>query len=121
MIIYNIVTSAGQFSWTRQPRNLTAVVGSSVFIPCEFSGVGRVRPYWRHNDNELFHTLDLPPGYSFNDSGLIINEITASMNMSSYSCYLDLYDGPQESSVGYITVTLVDIGILPTSLTGNNY
>ena len=109
----------GQFSWIRQPRNLTAVIGSDVFIPCEFSGVGHIRPYWRHNNNELFHTLDLPPGYSFNNSGLIINEIMASMNMSSYSCYLDLFDGAQESSVGYIT--LVEVSVAPTAVTGNHY
>ena len=74
-------------------------------IPCEFSGLGRVLPYWRINESAGHYSLNLPSGYRFSMSRLIINAIMASFNMSSYSCYIDLFDGSHyESTVGYITL-----------------
>lgn len=105
-----MITHAGQFVWIQQPRNMTVTVGSDVFIPCEYSGVGSmwIPPDWMHNE-EMFHTLMLPLQYSYNQSGLIIHNITLAMNMDRYSCRVELFSGYHESTVGIITVTRIKV------------
>ena len=71
-------------------------------MPCEFTGV-RAYPLWKRN-RMFFDRHNPPPYHSLNSSGLIISDVNLSMNMSSYSCYLDLFAGARESTVGFITV-----------------
>ena len=105
-------TAVGEFSWIRQPENLTVAAGSDVYLPCEYSGVN-VQPFWRCNE-EIFYSLDLPPGqgYTFNNSGLIIANVQLPMNMTHLqcSCFLDLFDGPKESTIGYMHHSNFDNG-----------
>lgn len=94
----------GEVLWIRQPTNMTVTVGSDVLIPCEYSGVGSLPPFWRHNEY-TFYSLYLPSAkYSFNRSGLTIHNITLAMNMDRYSCYIELFNGNVESTIGVITV-----------------
>jgi hypothetical protein len=99
----------GTFSWIRQPRNITAAMGFDVFMPCEYTGVRSSGPLWRRN-GETFTRHDPPLLHSVNGSGLIISDVNLSMNMSWYSCFLDLFTGYYESTRGYITV-LTQAGI----------
>ena len=94
----------GGFSWIREPRNVTAVVGSDVFFPCEYSGV-TAQPLWRRDGVTFDPQHDPPPKHSPNETGLVISDVDVSMNMTRYSCFLDLFlRGYYESSPGYITV-----------------
>lgn len=84
---------------------MTVSIGSNVLIPCVYSGVGSILPFWRHNQ-ETFYSLNLPSlKYSFNHLGLTIHNITLAMNMDRYSCFVALFSGNVVSTVGVITVT----------------
>ena len=114
VIFIPILAGLGELLWIRQPENLTVVVGTDVYFPCEYSGVD-VLPYWRCTE-ETFYSLDVPlnQGYTFNNSGLIIANIQLPVNMTQLWCYcfLDLFDGYQESTTGHITITVMTAGDL---------
>ena len=95
---------------------MTVIVGSDVFIPCEFSGAGQALPHWRHN-SDMFYSLSVPPGHTFNGSGLIVSNIQESMDMDSYSCFIDLFNGYYESTIGFITV-LTQVGVTASTKIG---
>ena len=102
-------TATSTFSWIRQPSNITVAAGFNVFMLCEYTGVRASSPLWRRN-GETFTRHDPPLRHSVNGSGLIISDATLLMNMSWYSCFLDLFSGYYENTRGYITV-LTQAGI----------
>lgn len=98
------------FSWIRQPSNVTVLVGFDVFFPCEYLGLSAL-PLWRRN-GKTFSAHNPPRHHSINGSGLIISDVSLSMNMSWYSCFLDLFSGLyHESNIGYVTV-ITEAGII---------
>ena len=88
--------------------NVTVAVGMNAFFPCSYNGT-TAAPTWRIN-NSISHNNKLPPKHSYNGSGLVVSNVDCSLNMTSYSCFFNVYVGGGQfmdfnSSTGFLIIT----------------
>ena len=95
----------GQIVFLQEPKNITVLDGMDAFFACTYEGINGV-PSWRIT-NQIFVTNALPPRYSYNGSGLVVNSVDLSLNMTSYSCFFTVYQGGLrdiDSTTGFLIV-----------------
>ena len=85
---------------TKHPANVTAMVGESALIRCEYEGAGSTLPKWIINDEE-FLAPQLPPQYMSNSKGLKISDVEEIMNNTKFVCG---FGSHIRSHAGYLTV-----------------
>ena len=83
-------------AFKQQPEgNVTVGEGDNAYFPCTYDGIS-TKPYWNitsANGQELIvSTSRLPYKYYFNGSGLLVRNVDSSVNMTSYSCILQVFD-----------------------------
>lgn len=85
---------------TEHPENVTARVGETVLIRCEYEGANSALPKWIIND-VAFSPLKLPPWYMSTSKGLKISHVEDSMNNTKFICG---FGSHVRSHAGYLTV-----------------
>ena len=85
---------------TEHPANVTAMVGESTLIRCEYEGAGAALPKWIINDAE-FSAPQLPPQYTSDSKGLKISYVEEFMNNTKFVCG---FGSHIRSHAGYLTV-----------------
>ena len=91
----------GALEITEHPENVTARVGESVIIHCEYEGASAF-PKWIINDVELSPT-ELPPLYISTSKGLQIPYVEEFMNNTKFVCG---FGSRIRSRAGYLTVII---------------
>ena len=87
-------------AFTEHPGDVTAIVGGSVLIRCEYEGTSYL-PYWIIND-VIYTPHGLPPYYlHIANKGLYIPYVAGFMNNTKFVC---AFSSTFESRVGHLTV-----------------
>ena len=76
----------------RQPQDTKTVNGNNAFFPCTYTGTSRV-PHWLVNQTRTYLVSALPPGHSYNGTGLIVHSVDALLNATKYKCCFEFYLG----------------------------
>ena len=96
----------------REPRDITRAEGETdVFIPCPFEF--RPAPSLWRIDGTVYFSTTLPQIYTQTAGGLFINRVDRCLNYTSFQC-IDISDNRlqgQESSIGYLIVTVMSEGV----------
>lgn len=100
MQIYtHAVGAAVAVTITEHPENVTALIGDSVIMRCEYEGTSTY-PKWIINDTE-YSPFNLPPQYMSGIKGLTIPYVQESMNNTKFTC---AFSPKPKSHAGYLTV-----------------
>ena len=96
----------GQIIFLQEPRNVTVTEGVDAFFPCTYYGTNR-SPHWKINSS-IYSISDLPPRHLYNGSGLVISNVDLSLNMTSYSCFIEVIARGEfidiESNIGFLLI-----------------
>ena len=65
----------------QEPKNVTVAERMDAFFAYSYRGTSGV-PSWRINDT-VFVISALPPKHSYNGSGLVVNSVDLSLNMTT--------------------------------------
>ena len=76
---------------TRGPQNITAFVGDSVTLPCQYTGTNN-QPQWRIGQT-AYSSSNLPAGYEFTNGGLHIPSVGAWLNNTIFICFFTVHVG----------------------------
>ena len=97
---------------TEHPVDVTAFVGQSVLIRCQYEGTSNY-PYWIIN-GVLYPPLDLPPYYiNVYNRGLRIPYVASFMNKTDFICS---FSSDIKSKAGYLFILGHNITFAPTSI-----
>ena len=88
----------------QEPKNVTVAERMDAFFAYSYRGTSGV-PSWRINDT-VFVISALPPKHSYNGSGLVVNSVDLSLNMTSYTCFFSGTLQLEEESLRTFRVTL---------------
>ena len=106
--------TTGQIVFLQEPKNVTVAERMDAFFACTYRGTSGV-PTWKIADN-TFVTNALPPKHSYNGSGLVVNSVDLSLNMTSYACFFsEFIGGGQFSDITSNTGFLIIAGLCITA------